>query len=56
VPVPHGTKLYTPLPGTVTCVGNAGTVIWGEGCGAFHDDMYGGIGNITILSMAWTSR
>jgi hypothetical protein len=49
VPVPHGTKLYTPLPGTVTCVGNAGTVIWGEGCGAFHDDMYGGIGNITIL-------
>jgi murein DD-endopeptidase MepM/ murein hydrolase activator NlpD len=48
VPVPHGTKLYTPLAGTVTCVGDAGQVIWGEGCGAFHDDMYGGIGNITV--------
>lgn len=49
VPVRHGTRLYTPLPGKVTCVGTAGTVIWGEGCGSFLDDMYGGIGNITIL-------
>jgi murein DD-endopeptidase MepM/ murein hydrolase activator NlpD len=50
VPVPGDTPLYAPAPGVVDCVGAAGTPRWGEGCGAYNDEMPGGgIGNITIL-------
>lgn len=52
VPVPHGTRIFTPLAGEVVCVGTAGRVVFGQGCGFFADDMYGGVGNITVLTDA----
>jgi murein DD-endopeptidase MepM/ murein hydrolase activator NlpD len=50
VMVPLGTVLYTPLPGVVRCVGNAGSGDWGQGCGSFPDEFTGGVGNVTILT------
>jgi len=49
VSVPCGTKLYTPISGTVDCVGSRGTPRWGQGCGAYADVDGGGVGNITIM-------
>jgi murein DD-endopeptidase MepM/ murein hydrolase activator NlpD len=49
VPVPDETPLFTPAAGVVRCVGEAGEVTWGQGCGFFRDVDGGGIGNITIL-------
>jgi len=50
--VPHGTKVYAPLPGKITCVGTRGPSTWGQGCGYYVDDMDGGIGNITLVTDA----
>jgi murein DD-endopeptidase MepM/ murein hydrolase activator NlpD len=49
VAVPDETPLFTPAAGVVRCVGEAGEVTWGQGCGFFADVDGGGIGNITIL-------
>jgi hypothetical protein len=49
VPVPVLTPLFTPCPGKVLCVGNAGQNNWGQGCGAYPDTIGGGVGNITVL-------
>ncbi len=49
VPVPDETPLFTPAAGVVRCVGEAGEVTWGQGCGFFRDVDGGGVGNITIL-------
>lgn len=49
VAVPCGTRLYTPIAGSVDCVGNRGTPRWGQGCGAYADVDGGGVGNITIM-------
>lgn len=49
VGIPDETPLFTPAAGVVRCVGEAGEVTWGQGCGFFADVDGGGIGNITIL-------
>ncbi len=49
VGVPLGTRLFTPISGTIDCVGGRGTPRWGQGCGAYKDDLTGGVGNITIF-------
>ena len=53
VPVPRGTRLYTPCDGTVLCVGSAGGpngAGWGNACGSYPDrDGSGASGNITVL-------
>jgi murein DD-endopeptidase MepM/ murein hydrolase activator NlpD len=51
VSVPHGTVLYTPKDGIVSCVGTADAGIGGTGggsCGHFGDTDTGGVGNVTI--------
>jgi murein DD-endopeptidase MepM/ murein hydrolase activator NlpD len=52
IKVPHGTRLFAPLPGKITCVGTRGLSTWGQGCGYYVDDMDGGIGNITLVTDA----
>lgn len=54
--VPYGTKLYSPGPGVVDCVGTTGTPRWDQACGAYTDtgdnppgSKILGIGNITIM-------
>jgi hypothetical protein len=49
IAVPRGTTLRTPLAGRITCVGNAGEVIWDQGCGYFTDTS-GGVGNVTVMT------
>lgn len=55
VPVPDETPLYAPFDAEVTCVGAAGRVVWGQGCGAYNDYSPNStghdrsIGNITLL-------
>lgn len=56
VPVPYGTKLFSPANGVVDCVGSAGTPRWGQDCGAYDDTGDAGpggavlgIGNITVF-------
>lgn len=55
VPVTDETPLFAPFDAEVTCVGAAGRVIWGQGCGYYNDytDNTTGhdrsIGNITLL-------
>ena len=49
--MPDNTPINAVFGGEVVCVGSAGRVVWGQGCGYFNDDN-GGIGNITILTNA----
>jgi murein DD-endopeptidase MepM/ murein hydrolase activator NlpD len=50
--IPLGTTVYCPLSGVVRCVGNRGAGDWGQGCGAFPDQITGGVGNVTVLTDA----
>jgi murein DD-endopeptidase MepM/ murein hydrolase activator NlpD len=59
VPMPRGTPIVAPLPGVITCVGEAGPSTWGQGCGFYNDtgDLGPGgpilgIGNISLLTDA----
>jgi murein DD-endopeptidase MepM/ murein hydrolase activator NlpD len=59
IPLPYGTPIYAPLAGKITCVGTAGSVTWGQGCGFFTDtgdagpgSPLKGVGNITLLTDA----
>lgn len=47
--MPDETAVSCVFGGEVICVGNAGTPVWGQGCGYFNDEN-GGLGNITILT------
>jgi hypothetical protein len=47
--MPDETPVSCVFGGEVVCVGEAGRVVWGQGCGYFSDDN-GGLGNITILT------
>ena len=52
--MPDETPVNAVFGGEVVCVGGAGRVIWGQGCGSFVDDQRG-TGNITILTDAFLS-
>ena len=50
--IPLGTTVYCPLPGVVRWYGNRGSGDWGQGCGAFPDQITRGVGNVTVLTDA----
>lgn len=53
---PYGTRLHSPIAGTVVCRGSEGTPLWGQRCGAYQDFGDGssgpvhGVGNLTIMA------
>lgn len=59
---PYGSRIHSPIAGTVVCRGNEGTPMWGMRCGAYQDFGNGssgpvyGVGNLTIMSASGNTR